>query len=260
VPGAGGTSGTHRPTDGTGSLRGTPEPVTRQLPLRIGFTQRAGFDNFIRRRNEELLASLEQWLNGDRQDAVFYVWGTAGSGRSHLLSAACAWMEIQGRSFGYMSLEEIRALPAGTLEGLEQRELVCLDDIHRAAGHAQWEEAIFHLFNRLKAAKGRLLVTSETSPAALPLELEDLRSRLAWGLTYRVEPLDDVGKRALLTQQAAERGLELSGEAASFLLSRCPRDTRALVSMMDRLDLAALAAQRRLTIPFLRTQLDQPPD
>jgi len=230
--------------------------VTRQLPLRIGFGHRARLDNFIVGDNLELVDILQRWLSAEVQATVFYLWGCRGSGRSHLLTAACEIAERQGQGFAYLPLEAASSLPTASLDGLDQRELVCLDDLDAVAGHAGWEEALFHLFNRLKDTGRHLLVSSNCGPAALPLTLEDLRSRLTWGLTYHLAALDDDGKRALLQQQAAERGLQLSAEAAGYLLSRCPRDTAALVTLIDQLDLAALAAQRRLTIPFLRTQLE----
>jgi DnaA family protein len=230
--------------------------VTPQLPLRIGFTHRARLDNFIIGGNGELVDTLGRWLAGEIHATVVYLWGSRGSGRSHLLSAACEVAEQKGRSFAYLPLDSADSLPAASLDGLERRELVCLDDLDAVAGRADWEEALFHLFNRLRDADGHLLVSAACGPAALPLALEDLRSRLTWGLTYHLAALDDEGKRTLLRQQATERGLQLSTEAADYLLSRCPRDTAALITLMDRLDLAALAAQRRLTIPFLRTQLE----
>lgn len=226
-----------------------------QLPLRIGFTQRATLANFIVGTNEELVATLIAWLNGQREE-IFYLWGPPGSGRTHLLSAACDAAESAERSWAYLSLADEGGLEPRALDGLEQRQLVCLDDVDAVAADPRWEESLFHLYNRTRAPGRQLLVAAESGPANLPFVLADLRSRLGSGLCYHVHPLGDAGKLELLQLQATERGLQLSAEAAGYLLSRSPRDTGALVQLMDRLDAASLVQQRRLTIPFLRSTLE----
>lgn len=248
----------HRPVDRDPPLNtaGTTAPrMSRQLPLRIGFTHRATFANFITGANAALVDALSAWLARRLPGELFYLWGSTGSGRSHLLAAAGDAAECMASSFAYVPLAEPGAFSTALLDGLETCNLVCLDDVDAVAGNRAWEEALFHLYNRMKDVDSRLLVSAACSPGELRLTLPDLKSRLTWGLTYRLEPLDDDGKRDLLRQQAAERGLELSPEAADYLLSRCPRDTRALVRLIEQLDSAAMAAQRRLTIPFLHTQL-----
>jgi DnaA family protein len=229
--------------------------LTRQLPLRIGFIRRATFANFIIGANPELVDALSAWLTGRMPGELFYLWGSPASGRSHLLAAAGDTAETTGASFAYVPLAEAETLAPAMFEGLETCQLVCLDDIDAVAGNRAWEEALFHLYNRLRDAGHHMLVSAACSPGELGLALADLKSRLGWGLTYYLQPLDDDGKRDLMRQQATERGLELSPEAADYLLSRCPRDTRALVRLMEQLDTAAMAAQRRLTIPFLHSQL-----
>lgn len=226
-----------------------------QLPLRIGFTRRARFANFVTGANAALIEALSAWVAGRIPGGLFYLWGAPGSGRSHLLAAAGDAVESAAAPFAYVPLAQAGRLAPELLEGLESRGLVCVDDIDTVAGVSAWDEALFHLYNRLGNSGTRLLVSAACSPAKLRPGLADLKSRLASGLTYHLQPLDDEGKRALVRQQAAERGLELSPEAADYLLSRCPRDTRALVGLVERLDTAAMAAQRRLTIPFLRSQL-----
>lgn len=226
-----------------------------QLPLRIGFTQRASLSNFIVAGNEELAASLSDWLQQGHTE-IFYLWGTGGSGRTHLLSAACDFADSSHRSWAYLSLADRATLAPEVLEGLEQRRLLCLDDIDAVAGAPRWEEALFHLYNRVRDLGHQLMVAASAGPLQVEFSLADLRSRLSSGLCYHLQPLGDDGKLLLLQRQAAERGLALSSEAAAYLLSRCPRDTDALTRLMDRLDTASLAEQRRLTIPFLRSKLE----
>jgi DnaA family protein len=128
-----------------------------------------------------------------------------------------------------------------------------VDDVQAIAGHLDWERALFALYERLRAHGGVLLVAARVGPAALGLALPDLATRLAAGLVYQLQALREDEKIAALRLRAGLRGFELSDEVARYLLARHPRDLHSLFALLDRLDSATLAAQRRLTIPFLRS-------
>lgn len=227
-------------------------PVHPQLPLGLRLGDHARFRNFFAGPNAELLAVLRALPEGEGPRLI-YCSGAPGTGKSHLLQATCAAAREQGRSAWYLPLEP--RLSSAVLEGLDQQELLCLDDLQRVAGHAAWEEALFHLYNRVREQGGALLVAGNGRPEELGLGLPDLVSRLHWGLLYRLQELDDAERLAALQLRAASRGLDLPADTGDYLLRRCPRDLPALFELLDRLDVASLAAQRRLTIPFVRSVL-----
>ncbi|MCA1804575.1 MAG: DnaA regulatory inactivator Hda [Xanthomonadaceae bacterium] len=222
-----------------------------QLPLGLRLGDHARFRNFFAGPNAEVLAALRVLAEAGAR--MVYCSGAPGTGKSHLLQATCAAAREQGRTAWYLPLEP--QLSPAVLEGLEQQEVLCLDDLQRVAGHAAWEEALFHLYNRVREQEGVLLVAGDGRPEELGLALPDLVSRLHWGLLYRLRELDDAERLAALQLRAASRGLDLPVETGDYLLRRCPRDLPALFELLDRLDLASLAAQRRLTIPFVRAVL-----
>jgi DnaA family protein len=226
----------------------------RQLPLRLRLDERADFESFLAGPNAEPVALLEQFAEG-AGEPFLYLWGPAGSGKSHLLQAACRRAHRRGTTLGYLPLNELAALDPDILEDMDQRDMVCIDGVQRAAGTPQWEQALFRVFNGLRDRGGRLLVSADRAPAALELALPDLRSRLGWGLVLRIAPLSDADKERLLVQSAARRGMELSPEAARYLVSRNRRDIPSLLETLDRLDQLSLEARRRLTIPFIRRHL-----
>ena len=131
---------------------------------------------------------------------------------------------------------------------------MCLDGVEAIAGNASDEVALFHFHNAARAAGARLVYAASAMPAALPLGLPDLRSRLEQCTRIALEPLDEPGRREVLRQRAARRGLELDDAVLDYLLRRVGRDLGTLTALLDRLDQASLAAQRRLTIPFLKAQ------
>jgi DnaA family protein len=180
------------------------------------------------------------------------LWGEAGTGKTHLLEAACRAAQELGYAPLYVPLAEKTNFTTALFEDVEQIPLVCVDNVDAIAGDAVWEAALFALYERLRAQGGMLILAAGTSPAATGLKLADLATRLSAGLVYQLQPLSDEEKIDALRLRAQRRGLELTEEVASYLLTRFSRDTHSLFTLLDRLDTATLAAQRRLTIPFLR--------
>lgn len=231
--------------------------MSAQLPLNVRLRDSSSFDNFWSARNREAVASLKAATDalgdgGGPREAVIYLWGEPGTGRTHLLEAACHAAHARGQSAAYVPLAEARTLAPALLEDREMTALVCLDDLDVIAGDAAWERAVFALTERLRAAHGTLVVGARRGPAQLGLSLPDLASRLAWGLVYQLHALSDEDKLDAVRLRAARRGLELSDEVARYMLQRHARDLHSLFGLLDRLDQASLAQQRRITIPFLR--------
>ena len=231
----------------------------RQLALNLRLRDASSFENFRAGPNREPVDYLVQALAAlDARTPVpaaswVFLWGEAGSGKTHLLEAACRAAQARDRLAAYVPLREHATLTPAFLEDLDQAALVCVDDIDAVAGNGDWERALFALYERLRAHGGLLLVAGRSAPAALGLKLPDLASRLAAGRVYALQSLTDADKNAVLRARARSRGLEMSEEVAAYLLARYPRDLHSLFALLDRLDAAALAAQRRLTIPFVRS-------
>ncbi len=221
----------------------------RQLPLGVRLNEAARFDTFVAGDNRELVARLA----GSEPPRLLWLWGRAGSGKTHLLQAACAAVGRRGGAATYIDLAAA-ATPA-LLDGCEGLDLVCLDALDHVAGDARWNAAVFRLHTLMQDGTGRLLVASTAPPSTLDFHLADLRSRLLAAPIHQLRELDDEGRIAVLERRAAGLGLELPREAAWYLLQHRPRDMHSLCDALDRLDEAALAAQRRLTVPFLREVL-----
>jgi len=223
------------------------DQLRQQLPLRIGIRDSATFGNFLPAANVQAVHALKS-----QSEPFIYLWGGTGSGKSHLLQAACHAVTEGGGSAVYLPLRELSAMSPELLEGMEQMQLVCVDEVECIAGSTVWERALFHLYNRLRDSGSHLVVAGETSPTALGLGLADLVSRLGWGPVYQLHALSDAEKAEALRMRAAQRGMDMPQEVATYLLNRAPRDMHALFALLDELDEVSLAAQRKLTIPFVR--------
>lgn len=223
-----------------------------QLALGVRLRDDARFENFHGERNAGAAARLVSLCaSTDRFMAV--VCGDKDTGKSHLLQAACRRADELGRTSVCMSIEELLRFGPEALDGLDSPSLVALDDIDLIAGNPGWEEAVFHLYNRVTDQGHSLLISLRDLPGALTFELEDLVSRLRHGLVIQLGIYRDDDRMTILQSRAEQRGLVMSDEVAVFILRRAPRKLAALLEILDRLDENSLRAQRKLTIPFVKS-------
>lgn len=232
--------------------------VKQQLPLDLYLRDSASFLNFVVGDNKEAIHALESLQDAGNSHRMIWLSGNPGTGKSHLLEALCHQALGAGQSVMYLSLdsEDMRAVDAAAsvLDGLEQMDVVCIDNIEVVAGISHWEHALFVLCERARSS-GCALVMAATRPAKeLSISLADLKTRLAgWFLGYHLKPLTDVGKREALRRRTENRGLQLDEDVVQYVLTRFPRDMHALFELVERIDVASMTHQRRVTIPFLRT-------
>ena len=227
--------------------------MTAQLPLSLRWPRRQRFEHFHAGANAAAVAAL-QMLSRQPGAPWLYVSGISGSGKSHLLLAACQAASEAGRTVQYLPLKTLRD-HATAIRGVAGSEFLALDDLDALAGERDAEHALFDLYNRARAEGTALLFAAESVPALLPISLPDLRSRLGACTQFALKPLDDAERRDVLKHQAMSRGIELDDTVLDWLFARYARDLGALLDLLDRLDQASLAAQRRITIPFLRAFL-----
>lgn len=227
--------------------------MTQQLTLNLRLRDTSTFENYFLGLNAESVAHLIDFCA--RQDfSVVFVAGHVGAGRSHLLQACCHAVTSSGGSAIYLPLSDAMLMPV-MLQDLENIDLVCLDDVEKVLGNKEWEEAIFHLFNNVQAAGGKLLFAADQVPQDLNCNLADLQSRLTSAIVFQLHVLNDEQKIAALIMRAKNRGMTLSEETAAFILTRSARDMNTLFETLDRLDKASWDKQRRLTIPFVKALL-----
>lgn len=228
----------------------------KQLPLAMRLRERAVFDSFVAGAN---LAAVEQLraLARGASAGVYWLSGAQGVGKTHLLQATCAMARSAGADTAYLPLSQLVALGPETLEGWHSSRVVALDDLAAVAGRHDWEQGLFRLYREAEERGAALLASAAAPPLLLNFSLPDLASRFAAATLLPLRPLDESEQRQALRLRARARGLELPEEAALYLQRRFRRDLATLYELLDAIDEAALQAQRRLTVPFIRQVLAQ---
>ncbi len=227
--------------------------MAQQLALPLGFNPELSFEQFWPGPHQEVIAHLRRAAAG-ADEALIVIWGQRGAGKTHLLNATCAATAQVGRSTAYLPLRIMREHGPAALEGAEGFALLCIDDLETIAGDLAFESALFKLFNHVRDQGGQLLASATRPPPQLAFALPDLASRLSWGLTLRLLDMEDDDTLEALMLKAHSLGLELPRPVGRFLMQRNRRDLAGLVAQLEKLDRASLAAQRKLTVPFVRQQ------
>lgn len=214
--------------------------------------------SFVPGANAEVLHRL-QCCTTDEGFVCLWLYGGPGTGKTHLLQGACRQAADLGVAAAYLPGSLARTDPEAGLQalrGLSSYALVTLDDLDGWLGLPGAEEALFGVYQSLHDRQAALVISSGTAPNDVSFVLDDLASRMRAASAYQLHELDDSGKEQLLTRVAQERGFELSGEVTQFLLRRGERDVTSLLSNFAQIEHAALAGQRRLTIPLVKQVLD----
>ncbi len=226
----------------------------RQLTLAVALNEAHDFSNFLPGQNQTVMAALRQLAVGAGGPLV-YLWGARGSGKTHLLQAACAEAAAGGWATAYVPLSSHKMLKPVMLAGLDSAGLVCIDDVQAIGGSSDWEEALFHFYNQAESGGVPMAVAADCPPRSLPLQLSDLKSRLAAGMVFETRELNDAERGQVLIARARARGFEFPQEAVRYLLRRGPRDMHSLISVLNGLDALSLSEQRKLTVPLVREVL-----
>lgn len=221
-----------------------------QLTLSLDTAPAVSFDSFhVDANNLITRDALEAFVRGELNDVQIYLWGETGTGKTHLLTAACDAFTRQGYRIAYFPGEMIN-IP-GSLEGMEHVDLLCIDDLQRI-DHAS-EVDLFHFINRCRSAGTQLVIAADRCAEDLGLQLCDLHTRLDWGLVFQLKTLSDEGLRDAFRKEIEQRSLKASDEVIGYVLKRFPRKMNILKQVVDTLDEVSLLEQRRITVPFIKS-------
>jgi DnaA-homolog protein len=214
-----------------------------QLALDLLLDTAPTFNNFVVGTNHELIQHL-----ADSTQRSVYLWGETGSGKTHLLKAMTASGGL------YLSANEL------TSDGLSSPPtLLAIDHLENIA-HSSLS-ALFALQNHYRQTPGhRLLIASRLAPMSVAQELDqrdDVSSRLAWGLTLRLQALSDDEKALAISAFFSSRGTEINGDVIPYLLTRQSRNIKDLATLADKLDRYAFSEKRAVTLPLVRQFLSQ---
>lgn len=226
----------------------------RQLPLPVRLRASSVFSSFFAGPNVEIVQRLQS--HHFSASPVVFLYGAHATGKTHLLQAMCAQDGAEHR-VTYVAVTDLLAYGAELLSGSARNTIFCIDDADALLIDAEWNRTLFALHHELEEHQGKLIMAAAQPPAAYAFPLADLASRVMAGMVLRLQSLNDEQQLQAMRLHALQRGLELPEDTSNYLLRRLPRDMTTLCEFLDELDIASLAAQRKLTVPFVKQVLDE---
>jgi len=222
-----------------------------QIPFQFGNNQQHDLATFMQGENQTLLHLLKSVANNESPHCL-YLWGLQGTGKTHLLQAVSRQANELNLHIAYIPLKQINDISVEILHDLGDLDIVCIDDLECISGHIEWQQGLTWLYNELRDNGHSLVISANISPTNISLEVDDLKSRLSWDQVHQIKPPSDELKVEILKQKARLRSFELSDEVIEFIIRRVDRDLASLMSILDKIDHASLAAKRKITIPFVK--------
>lgn len=227
----------------------------QQLTIDFKFEIEANFNLYFEQGNELLVSSLQEFVRHAAvrpSHQIFYLYGPKGSGKSHLLQAACHLAEELKLTSQYLPCQQLLQMPVEFTLGLELNQLLVIDDVDLIHRDMVWQTGLFDLINRVLEQGHKILFSAAMAGNETGMGLPDLISRLNWGQKWRIAALDDRARMKMLVMRAQARGIPMQDEVASFIITRCQQDNASILACLNRLDQQSLAKKRRFTIPFVK--------
>lgn len=225
-----------------------------QLGLAVALTDPQDFEHFHSGPNSAAISTLRALLEPEHHSALL-LHGPSGTGKSHLVQALMKDAAEAGIRATLIDGNTLITQLATPVRKLETTPLLCIDGLDEMALDDATALTLIRLLDARRNRAISTLVTARKPAAQLTLPRADLVTRLTAFTAFGLKPLSDEDRIELLRLRASTRGLHLSSEVAHYLLKHLARDISSLLAAIDSLDRASLAAQRRLTVPFVQSAL-----
>lgn len=229
--------------------------MIEQYPLHFEFRANQTFDDFFAGANEPIINDLKQCVLGFGEQQIF-LWAKAGQGKSHLLQACCHYAQAHEFNSFYFDLARYSLHKPAIFLGLDDFEVVCVDNVDAITGQKKWEEALCAFMQRHYERGHRLIIAATHLPNYMTLSTPNMKTSLSWGLMIQLKTLVDTHSVDALIFKADALGFELSPQVGRFLMIQHHNDIEDLWKVLEQLDKASLAAKRKLTVPFLKQLFD----
>src|SRR3990172_10759641 len=245
----------------------TAEPA-KARPKAHGFNPKYTFSNFVVGASNQFAhaAALAVAENPAKAYNPLFVYGGVGLGKTHLLSAICAYIKERSPKtrVTFLTSEEftnelISSIHYNRMNEFRNKyrntDVLVIDDIQFIAGKERTQEEFFHTFNTLHEYSKQIVMSSDRFPKEMPDMEERLRSRFEWGLIADIQAPDLETKAAIVSKKAEQEGIAVPQDVAMFLATNIRSNVRELEGSLIRLGAYASLTGREINLELSRQVL-----
>ena len=229
----------------------------KQLNLNVKLDESISLSNFIKCKSTELLLKRLKDFSEDASISDFlYLWGNRGVGKNYLIQAVNQEYLRKGKTSAFLTFSNHQKLSPNMLEGLENLDVIFVEDIDLIVKSYEWEIAFFNLINNCLVNNTKTLISSRMVAKNLDIDLKDLKSRLTAFPAVEVPEISEQEKVSALKEASSRRGLVLEGNVLSYILNHTSRSLSGLLNLLSELDTYSLQKQRKLSINLVKGLLE----
>ena len=224
-----------------------------QFALPLAFDRQYSFANFYLSADESglLLDEIRKLIEG-KGEKLIGIWGREDSGKTHLVNACAVYAHELSFDFQSYDAVQLREYSPEDIGQWSESSLIFIDNLDCLCGRDDWELVLYQLINMCRQGELRCIFSSSLKPSDIPCQLNDLKSRLVWGLLIQLPEMNDMNLRSIIRLRAGRIGLDVSDDVLNFLLTRMGRRVKDQIELLEKLDKASLIHQKKITIPFIK--------
>ena len=226
----------------------------KQIALPLRLDRQYSFENYLSQSDSLVVDSLQALITG-QGEIQLGLWGRTASGKTHLLNACAQFARDRDLSLQLYDAAQLIECSAEEFDGFGQCEVLAVDNLDAISAHPAWESCFYQIINRCRQGEFRFIYSLSQKVEDLDIQLEDLRSRLQWGLMLQLPQSSDSELREIMQHRARLLGFELSSEVLSYLLTHHSRNLASQMAILQTLDGASMIHKRKVTIPLIKQAL-----
>ncbi len=249
--------------------------LTSELPLQDCYVDKESnlnprytFESFVIGPFNELAHAASQAIlkNPGSVYNPFFVYGSTGHGKTHLLQAVGNHLRtaLPGRKVFYVSSEKfsqdyVSAVQNGRVSQFKDRyrqyDALIMDDIQFFSNKEKSQEELFHLFNDLHAHNKQIIFSSDKHPNFIP-DLEDrLKSRFSAGMIVDIPAPDRESRVSILKKKAGLLRFPLGNDVAEYIATALEGNIRELEGILNSMVMQTQVKGRELSVLEVKTIL-----
>ncbi len=228
------------------------------------------FSNFVLSEENQIPFQLLSEISTSQSSHFnpFLIYGSAGSGKTHLLMSIAHALRKKNLNVIYARAETFTDHVVAAIRGGEmthfrniyrKTDVLIIDDVHIFSRKIATQEELFHTFNTLHLAGKQIILSANCAPQELQLIEPRLVSRFEWGIVLPLKVLDGNQMQKMLEIKSKALNFPLPKIIIEFLVQTFTSNPKALTKAFEalllRLHLDENFSLNKLTIKSVQTLL-----